>query len=233
MTAALSVPIVEARELSKRFVKEADLAERLIARLGSGSGPQIVQAVDNVSFAVARGEVVGLVGESGCGKSTLGRMIAGLLNPSQGRVLFKGGDRAKLSGAEAKAARLAVQMIFQDPYRSLNPRRTIGDALKKYGLIRPRRRRVHPPMFPLPITRWSAFALLVLFVAIVPLALHEYYLSIFNLIFIAIVGALGLNIRLIPGYPDSGGLFLAVDRREAAELDQTGFVRMQGQTKLG
>jgi peptide/nickel transport system ATP-binding protein len=135
MTAARSVPIVEARDLSKRFVQDADLAERLVARLGTGSGPQVVQAVDNVSFAVARGEVVGLVGESGCGKSTLGRMIAGLLNPSQGQVLFKGEDRAKLSGAEAKAARLAVQMIFQDPYASLNPRSRVETIVGEAPLV--------------------------------------------------------------------------------------------------
>jgi peptide/nickel transport system ATP-binding protein len=135
MTAALSVPIVEARDLSKRFVKDADLAERLTARLGSGGGPQVVQAVDNVSLAVARGEVVGLVGESGCGKSTLGRIIAGLLPPSQGQVLFKGEDRAKLSGAAAKAARLAVQMIFQDPHASLNPRSRVETIVGEAPLV--------------------------------------------------------------------------------------------------
>jgi peptide/nickel transport system ATP-binding protein len=135
MTAALSVPIVEARDLSKRFVKDADLAERLVARLGTGSGPRVVQAVDTVSLAVARGEVVGLVGESGCGKSTLGRMIAGLLQPSQGQVLFKGEDRAKLAGAEAKAARLAVQMIFQDPYASLNPRSRVETIVGEAPLV--------------------------------------------------------------------------------------------------
>jgi peptide/nickel transport system ATP-binding protein len=135
MTAALSVPIVEARDLSKRFVKDADLAERLVARLGTGSGPRVVQAVDTVSLAVARGEVVGLVGESGCGKSTLGRMTAGLLQPSQGQVLFKGEDRAKLAGTEAKAARLAVQMIFQDPYASLNPRSRVETIVGEAPLV--------------------------------------------------------------------------------------------------
>src|SRR6187200_470719 len=122
MTSASATPIIEARGLSKRFIKQADLAERLLERLGATQAPSVVHAVDNVSLAIASGEVVGLVGESGCGKSTLGRMIAGLLQPSEGQVLFKGRDRATLAGADAKAARLAVQMIFQDPYASLNPR---------------------------------------------------------------------------------------------------------------
>jgi peptide/nickel transport system ATP-binding protein len=139
MMAAPATPIIEARGLSKRFVKQADLAERLLERLGAAHAPSVVQAVDNVSLAIAGGEVVGLVGESGCGKSTLGRMIAGLLQPSQGQVLFKGQDRAELAGAEAKAARLAVQMIFQDPYASLNPRQRvetiIGEAPLVHGLV--------------------------------------------------------------------------------------------------
>ena len=132
-------PIIEARGLSKRFVKRLDLAGRVAAALGSDLKEETVHAVDRVDLAIAKGEVVGLVGESGCGKSTLGRMIAGLLPPSDGTVQFKGRDRAGLMGTEAKAARLAVQMIFQDPYASLNPRarveQIVGEAPVFHGLV--------------------------------------------------------------------------------------------------
>ena len=132
-------PLLEARGLSRRFVKRLDFAGRLAARLGSDLREETVHAVDRVDLAVSKGEVVGLVGESGCGKSTLGRMIAGLLPPSEGKVLFKGRDRTELEDAEARAARLAVQMIFQDPYASLNPRarveQIVGEAPVFHGLV--------------------------------------------------------------------------------------------------
>jgi peptide/nickel transport system ATP-binding protein len=131
-------PIIEVRALSKRFRKPLDLAGRIAAKLGSGAREETVHAVDTVSLSVAKGEVVGLVGESGCGKSTLGRMIAGLLPPTEGEVLFKGQNRDGLQGDAAKAARLAVQMIFQDPYASLNPRARVesivGEAPLVHGL---------------------------------------------------------------------------------------------------
>ena len=139
MIPAGSTPVIEAQSLSKRFVKSLDLAGQIAARMGAGPGEETVHAVDQVSLAVAKGEVVGLVGESGCGKSTLGRMIADLLTPTEGRVLFKGRDRAELAGPDAKAARLAVQMIFQDPYASLNPRMRVeaivGEAPLAHGLV--------------------------------------------------------------------------------------------------
>jgi len=132
-------PIIEVRGLTKRFVKSLDLAGRIAARFGADAREETVHAVDGVDLAVARGEVVGLVGESGCGKSTLGRMIAGILEPTAGEVRFKGRDRSTLTGAEAKAARLAVQMIFQDPYASLNPRARVaaivGEAPLVHGLV--------------------------------------------------------------------------------------------------
>jgi peptide/nickel transport system ATP-binding protein len=128
-------PIIEARALSKRFRKSLDLAGRIAAKLGADMREEVVHAVDSVSLAIMKGEVVGLVGESGCGKSTLGRMIAGLLEPSDGDVLFKGQNRRDLDGDSAKAARLAVQMIFQDPYASLNPRARVEDIVGEAPLV--------------------------------------------------------------------------------------------------
>ena len=132
-------PIIEARGITKNFVKKLDLAGRIAARLGSDLRDETVHAVDNVDFSIRQGEVVGLVGESGCGKSTIGRVIAGLLEPTEGDILFKGPRRDDLRGDEAKHERLAVQMIFQDPYASLNPRmrveNVIGEAPLVHGLI--------------------------------------------------------------------------------------------------
>src|SRR5690554_7409291 len=86
-----------------------------------------VQAVSDVSFDVARGETLGLVGESGCGKSTVGRAIMQLPPPSSGQVLFKGRDLTRLSGEALRQTRTGLQMIFQDPISSLNPRRKVRD----------------------------------------------------------------------------------------------------------
>jgi len=132
-------PIIDVRGVSKRFSKPFDAAARIARALGAGLREEVVHAVDKVDLAIRDGEVVGLVGESGCGKSTLGRMVAGIMDPSDGQVLYRGRDVARLSGREATAAALAVQMIFQDPFASLNPRMRVrdivGEAPVYHGLV--------------------------------------------------------------------------------------------------
>ncbi|WP_372424822.1 ABC transporter ATP-binding protein [Salinarimonas chemoclinalis] len=104
-------PLLEVRNLVKHY------------RDGSGA---TLRALDDVSLTVRRGEVVGIVGESGCGKTTLGRAVMRLIEPTSGQIRLQGVDFAALSGRALKAARRQVQMIFQDPFGSLNPRHTVG-----------------------------------------------------------------------------------------------------------
>ena len=94
-----------------------------------------VHAVDGLSFDVRRGETLGLVGESGCGKSTTGRAILQLIRPTTGRVLYEGGDLAHLAGSRLRRQRKRMQMIFQDPYASLNSRMTVGDIIGEPLLV--------------------------------------------------------------------------------------------------
>ena len=139
----MNEPIIELRGVSKRFGPSYDAAARvarsLSARFGSPPRNETVRAVDMFDMTVMRGEVVGLVGESGCGKSTIGRMVAGIMPPTEELVLFKGKDIVSLSTEQAKDAKLKVQMIFQDPYASLNPRMRVedivGEAPRYHGMV--------------------------------------------------------------------------------------------------
>jgi len=113
-------PLLEVRELKKHF----PITRGVMARV-SGQ----VYAVDGVSFEIGRGETLGLVGESGCGKSTVGRTVLKLLQPTSGRILVDGADITDLDAAKMFPYREKMQMIYQDPYASLNPRMTAGDIV--------------------------------------------------------------------------------------------------------
>jgi peptide/nickel transport system ATP-binding protein len=121
--------MLELNGVSRRFEKKLDGVERLARRLGADLRETCVNAVDTASFTVTRGEVVGLVGESGCGKSTLGRMVAGLLPVSDGEIRYEGIDITDARSARAREKRLRIQMIFQDPMSSLNPRMKVADII--------------------------------------------------------------------------------------------------------
>ena len=133
--------LVRVAEVSKRFAPTLSLGDRIAARLGWDVETRSVQAVDRVSLDLAGGEVLGLVGESGCGKSTLGRMIAGIMEPSQGRIEVGGAPVMTEAGTPRKTT-TRVQMVFQDPFASLNPRMRIDEAIAEgpmaHGLV-PRR----------------------------------------------------------------------------------------------
>jgi peptide/nickel transport system ATP-binding protein len=135
----MTTPIIELEAVSKRFVKKLDIAEKFARRLGAKVDEHTVHAVDSVDMAITPGEVVGLVGESGCGKSTLGRCVAGVHKPSDGTIRYLGKDVTTLRGKEALESRLKVQMIFQDPMSSLNPRLKVAEIISEaplyHGLI--------------------------------------------------------------------------------------------------
>jgi peptide/nickel transport system ATP-binding protein len=122
-------PLIAMDKVVKRFVTRLDWAERLFRRLGASLTEQNVSAVDRVDLQVWPGEVLGLVGESGCGKSTLGRMLAGIHAPSGGLVSYKGADVAQLDADARREYQLRCQMVFQDPFGSLNPRLRVGELI--------------------------------------------------------------------------------------------------------
>jgi peptide/nickel transport system ATP-binding protein len=130
------IPLAEARQVSKRFGERRPRPfETLLQARGWMRPAAVTQALDAVDLQVMPGEVVGLVGESGCGKSTLGRIVSGLLAPSAGQVLVDGADRHGLSARGEHEARLKIQMIFQNPYASLNPRRRVDQIVGEAALI--------------------------------------------------------------------------------------------------
>src|SRR5664280_2691360 len=132
-----AVPLLEITPMSLLEVKNLSV-HFPVGRAGLGRTRQFVRAVDGVSFGIEAGETLGLAGESGCGKSTLGRAIARLIEPTAGTVLFEGQDLGKLKGQALREQRRHLQIIFQDPYGSLNPRMSIedsvGEALDIHGL---------------------------------------------------------------------------------------------------
>jgi len=134
-TDSTATPILELRSVSKRFVKSLDMAAKIANGFGAGLKEQVVQAVDDVSLTIQTGEVVGLVGESGCGKSTLGRMAVGLHSLSAGTRWWKGLAIDQLPPAEKRRLQLGIQMIFQDPYASLNPRMRVQDIVGEAPVV--------------------------------------------------------------------------------------------------
>ncbi len=118
--------LIEARDLTKHFISKGN---------AMGTKKLVVKAVNGLSFQIFNGETLGLVGESGCGKSTTGRLLIRLLDPTSGSILYKGQDIASIKEREMRALRSELQIIFQDPFSSLNPRMTCLDIIMEPMLI--------------------------------------------------------------------------------------------------
>ncbi|MEV7022050.1 dipeptide ABC transporter ATP-binding protein [Kitasatospora sp. NPDC093558] len=125
----MAEPILEVRDLVKHY----PLTQGILFKRQVGA----VKAVDGISFDLVKGETLGIVGESGCGKSTLAKVLMSLERATAGQVRYKGQDITRLSGAGLKAVRRNIQMVFQDPYTSLNPRMTVGDIIGEPFEIHP------------------------------------------------------------------------------------------------
>jgi peptide/nickel transport system ATP-binding protein len=128
-------PLLSLRGIERHFVQPVDLVGRLANLLGAGNRAALVRAVAGVDLDVQAGEVVGVVGESGCGKSTLGRVIAGISAPTAGEVRYQGRQVTRMSGPQRRAYELGVQMIFQNPMASLNPRMRVLDIIGEAPVV--------------------------------------------------------------------------------------------------
>jgi peptide/nickel transport system ATP-binding protein len=128
-------PLLRIEGVGKRFTRGLGLSGRVANLLGARLSEEVVHALDGVSLEVAEGEVVGLVGESGCGKSTLGRIVAGILPASEGEIIYDGMAVTESGGRQARAKKLEIQMIFQDPFSALNPRMRVRDILGEAPLL--------------------------------------------------------------------------------------------------
>ncbi len=146
----MEAPLVEVKNLKKYFPKNKGLL---------GGKKAFVKAVDDVSFTINKGETLGLVGESGCGKSTTGRMLMRLLDPTEGQILFEGNDISRLNDNQIRNMRKDFQMVFQDPYASLNPRMKVGDIIAEPLIIHgyPKEERLERVQHLLEVVGLSAY----------------------------------------------------------------------------
>ncbi len=146
-------PLVKVENLKMHFPIKGGILSKTVGQ---------VKAVDGVSFHIRKGETLGLVGESGCGKSTTGRMLLRLLEPTEGKIYFEGEDITKLSTSEMRTKRREMQMVFQDPFASLNPRHTVEKILEEPLIVHgvkdkaERKRRVKELLEVVGLSSWHA-----------------------------------------------------------------------------